>query len=417
MSTRRIDLAAIALSALLHSLVALVFWNAQLFGTADTAAAQAADAAETVEVTLQPDAGSVGAPAPDAGAAAIVQTVKPLVAQPDMPTAYTDVPARMAGEKPEHADFLALDNSRAADRVPGGERDSRPAAPEESEVDQVAIQRQRDEGSAQSALPPASAGATPAPLTPPPAAAKQAAAAGAPPRGQNLPGGDDALFASGQPEQGSLGELIPGRGGDRQGRPSAPATTDQPGLQPGQPSDAPPEQDVAPDNLFGGQGLTLFRRAQEGGAGDRGFDFDQPATGRPGGNAFIYGDYALNTYAWNFAPWLQRFGQDLRRNWFAPYAYMIGVINGKTEMKVVIERDGRLGSLEVQREEGHPSLRQASEAAVRAASPFAPLPPDFPEQNLVIILTLYYPAWRTESEPARAPASGGEGGRGRRGGR
>ena len=43
---------------------------------------------------------------------------------------------------------------------------------------------------------------------------------------------------------------------------------------------------------------------------------------------------------------------------------------------------------------GHESLHQASTAALRAAAPYAPLPDDFPEENLVIILSLHYPAWK-----------------------
>jgi len=408
MSMRRTNLAAVALSALFHGLLGLATWNAALFKPAEAATEPQR---ETVEVSLAPETAPDGA-APAGTAAAIAEAARP-PDQPEekMPDAYTDVPERMRGEKPDRADYLALVNSRAADLVPGGEKNARPAAPEESEVDQVAIRRQQDGGAQNPMLPSAGGGlrgATP-PAPPTPADAGTAA----PARGPSQASGDDALFATGQPEPGSPGDLLAGRGGDRQGQP-APARTEPEGLRQGP---AGQGDNAALDDLFGGQGLTLFRRSQSGGAGDSGFDFDQPAMGKPGGNAFIYGDYALNTYAWNFAPWLQKFGQDLRRNWYAPYAYMIGVINGKTEMKVVIERDGRLSSLEVRNAEGHVSLQQASEAAVRAAAPYSPLPPDFPEPNLVIILTLYYPPWKTETPAESAPSPATGQGRGHRGGR
>ncbi|MHB8080151.1 MAG: energy transducer TonB, partial [Candidatus Krumholzibacteriia bacterium] len=138
-------------------------------------------------------------------------------------------------------------------------------------------------------------------------------------------------------------------------------------------------------------------------AGDRLFEFDQFATGNRAGNALLFGPFRLNTYEWNFAPWMQRFGQDLRRNWIAPYAYQLGVISGATEMRVVVEPDGRLGALEVRQRQGHESLHLSSEAAVRGAAPFAALPPDFPEPRLEIILTLVYPDWHALLREQQSP--------------
>ena len=45
-------------------------------------------------------------------------------------------------------------------------------------------------------------------------------------------------------------------------------------------------------------------------------------------------------------------------------------------------------------ENGHESLHTASIAALRAFAPYAPLPPDFPDEQLVILLGLHYPAWK-----------------------
>jgi TonB family protein len=70
------------------------------------------------------------------------------------------------------------------------------------------------------------------------------------------------------------------------------------------------------------------------------------------------------------------------------------VIHGKTVIRLVVERDGRPSAMEILETEGHESLHQASIAALRAFAPYAPLPPDFPEEKLVIHLTLQYPAWK-----------------------
>jgi len=106
----------------------------------------------------------------------------------------------------------------------------------------------------------------------------------------------------------------------------------------------------------------------------------------------VDGDFSLNTYEWDYAPWMHRFTNELYRHWVPPYAYRLGILQGHTVIKLVVRKDGTVASLDVQETEGHESLHEASEAALRAFAPYAPLPPTFPEENLVIILGLYYPA-------------------------
>jgi TonB family protein len=159
------------------------------------------------------------------------------------------------------------------------------------------------------------------------------------------------------------------------------------------------ESTPALPELVGGAPPSILKPGQTANAGDRGFDFDQIASGDVTGNVLQSGGYSLNTWEWNWAPWMQKFGQDIRRHWFAPYAYSLGVIDGMTRLEIVVERDGTCSSLEVQQTEGHESLEQSSVAAIRAAAPFLPLPRDFPEENLVIVLTLHYPAWKQLPPP------------------
>jgi outer membrane biosynthesis protein TonB len=65
-----------------------------------------------------------------------------------------------------------------------------------------------------------------------------------------------------------------------------------------------------------------------------------------------------------------------------------------TVIKLVIRKDGRVESMEVLETEGHESLHDASEAALKAFAPYWPLPDHFPEENLVISIGLHYPAFR-----------------------
>lgn len=393
MSERGRSWGSFGVSVALHLAVALLTWNERLL-TLD-AAPEVRAATDAVELTFEP-------PPPEAAGRPEV----PPVQEPELPRAYVDVPERMRSEEPPaRADFLALVDSRAADLVPGGEDDARPRAPEEADLDQVFIRKQDVTAEPGIAVLPPRAEA--------PAADRTATAQrqGGPAPGLDAAPGESGPLAAGtvrppaalEPRDAGAAGAASGAGtpvarggaGEPPRRPAAPGPRERPGPRQGR-------SELA--DLLAGEAPSLFRDRPGADPGDRGFDFDQPAVGREGGNVSIEGGYRLNTIAWDYAPWMQRFGQDLRRNWTAPYAYRIGVIDGNTKLRVVVERDGTLSALEVLEEIGHASLRQASESALRAAAPFAPLPPGFPEENLEIILTLYYPAWRTPSPVEQPPA-------------
>jgi hypothetical protein len=125
-----------------------------------------------------------------------------------------------------------------------------------------------------------------------------------------------------------------------------------------------------------------------------GSDIYQSEAENPSGNAGPYGDISLNTWAWDYAPWLQRFKRDFMQNWFAPYAYYMGMVHGWTLVEVEIARDGEMRILNLIDEEGHSSLRESSLAAFRAVAPFRPLPSHFPEETLILRIKLIYPQAR-----------------------
>jgi len=137
---------------------------------------------------------------------------------------------------------------------------------------------------------------------------------------------------------------------------------------------------------------SILKQGRQGADGDRGFDFDQDAKGKVTSGVAIDGNFSLNTYEWDYAPWMHRFTNELYRHWVPPYAYRLGLLHGHTTIKLVVNKDGTVASMKVQETEGHESLHEASVAALSAFAPYAPLPKNFPEENLVIILGLYYPA-------------------------
>ncbi|MBD3222101.1 hypothetical protein GF314_12750 [bacterium] len=285
------------------------------------------------------------------------------MAADETPRRITLMPERLAGEEPEQADFLADVSSRAADLVPGGEAGAQPRASRESDVQAVQIREETaDEGAdvevSGSVMPP------PQPAT----------------RPRTEPVEEDPVLPTDAAEHGDEPLTAP----EERDETTEPAPDERPDGPASDYEDWVSEQ----------RAPSLLDPGERANPGDRGFEFDQVETGNIETNVDIVGGYRLNTYAWNFAPWIRRFANDLQRSWIPPYAYRLGLIDGRTEVRVVVERDGRPSRMDVLSSEGHESLHTASVSALKACAPYLPLPPDFPEDKLVIVFTLIYPEWR-----------------------
>ena len=344
-SDRKVIVGATVVSVVVHVVAALLTWNLPLIGEADLQAAPSAS--DEIELFLVSD--------------------EQLGEESSLPDAYTAVPDRLAtDEAPENPDFLGLHHAQAADQLEGGDADSQPGAEREDEMAQMQIRQESLDGAGGVIFTtPALQDGQPAPAqqTPREVAAEQA-----------RQGGESA---------DDLGQLVL----PNETEPGSESTPDDERLDP---ADTQPE---VPDWL-GARAPSILKDGTEAAAGDRGFDFDQLSVGRIGANISFQGAFSLSTYEWNFAPWMHRFEQDLHRHWNAPYAYRLGIIHGKTQIRLVVERDGHPSVMEVIGTDGHESLHQSSVSALKAFAPYVPLPPDFPEEYLVIILTLHYPAWR-----------------------
>jgi outer membrane biosynthesis protein TonB len=121
---------------------------------------------------------------------------------------------------------------------------------------------------------------------------------------------------------------------------------------------------------------------------------DQPEMAHPEGNAATLGDVSLNTIAWDYAPWLQRFGSQVMERWYPPPAYSLGILKegGWALIEVEISRSGKLLRLDLLDQQGHPSLTRAAESALRSVAPIEPLPADFPEPTLILRIRMIYPS-------------------------
>ena len=97
------------------------------------------------------------------------------------------------------------------------------------------------------------------------------------------------------------------------------------------------------------------------------------------------GAFSINTYAWDFAPYMIRLKRRIEKNIFPPPAFTyMGIISGRSVIKFRISPDGKLTNLEILSYNGHKSLLNTSVKAVEVSAPFEPLPDDFPEKYLEV---------------------------------
>jgi len=107
------------------------------------------------------------------------------------------------------------------------------------------------------------------------------------------------------------------------------------------------------------------------------------------------GALSLSTYAWEWAPYINKLKIKHQRVWSAPPAYsQLGLISGQTTIVFEIARNGSLVNAQVIDHKGHESLEVSSLESIKAIFPFFPLPDDFPDETLTITATLIYPDLR-----------------------
>ena len=186
------------------------------------------------------------------------------------------------------------------------------------------------------------------------------------------------------------------------GKPSTPAPA-QPSPQAGNdrtPSNGTPTIAAsgtgAPAPRQSGAPLVPLSNDQAFKPGAGGADTDQPEMSNPTGTVALLGDVSLNTVAWDYAPWLMRFRDRLLQRWYAPSAYLYGILKegGWGMFEVEISKSGKILRIDKLEEQGHPSLIQAAQSALRTTNPTEPLPADFPEPTLILRIRMIYPKIR-----------------------
>lgn len=113
-----------------------------------------------------------------------------------------------------------------------------------------------------------------------------------------------------------------------------------------------------------------------------------------------FGGLSFSTYAWEFEPYWHHMRRKLYAAWYPPAAWMTyGIVSdGWTLVRAVIRKDGTLAEASVVDESGHESLHRAAYAAMVGAAPFRELPPDFPDDSLIVHVRFEYTGVRPAQE-------------------
>lgn len=108
-------------------------------------------------------------------------------------------------------------------------------------------------------------------------------------------------------------------------------------------------------------------------------------------NSNNLGGFTLNTYAWEWAPYLQEMKDKIDRNLFPPQAFTkMGVIDGESLIRFKVYPDGHVEDIEILNYEGHRSLMETSVNSIKGAEPFLPLPTDFPRDKGFLQVTAHF---------------------------
>lgn len=103
------------------------------------------------------------------------------------------------------------------------------------------------------------------------------------------------------------------------------------------------------------------------------------------------GGMSLNTYKWEFAPYLLEMKQKVQSHNNPPFAFThLGAIDGDILLRFKVMQDGSIKDLEILASNAHYSLESTSTRAIQFSAPFKPLPSNFPKEYLEITALFSY---------------------------
>lgn len=209
---------------------------------------------------------------------------------------------------------------------------------------------------------------------------------------------DKGLYAYIPPIYIPPGPKIPGRKGIINKKKAKTKTTPLPGTGAGKGGATAPGSMVS-HQVIPGRGMSIPFNENSRGDSRKSLKFVNPSEiGRflsknnfnykPRGG-MVTGGAVFESGSYDITPWAEKIIRRIRENWYPPLAVQLG-IKGLTVVKIVVELDGRISLLIIERPSGIQAYDEAAIAAVKNSLPFPPLPQDYPYSNLVGHLFFYY---------------------------
>jgi TonB family protein len=96
----------------------------------------------------------------------------------------------------------------------------------------------------------------------------------------------------------------------------------------------------------------------------------------------------FDTKGVEFGPWIRRFVQKVKRNWFVPEAAF--TFRGRVVLQFNIHRDGHITDLVVAQPSEIDAFNRAAFNAILGSNPVEPLPPEYPDDKAFFTVTFYY---------------------------
>ena len=96
----------------------------------------------------------------------------------------------------------------------------------------------------------------------------------------------------------------------------------------------------------------------------------------------------FDTKGVEFGPWLRRFVERVKRNWFIPQAAM--TFRGRVVITFNIHKNGQITDVQVIGPSSIESFNRAAVNAIIGSSPVDPLPPEYPEPIAFFTVTFLY---------------------------
>ena len=96
----------------------------------------------------------------------------------------------------------------------------------------------------------------------------------------------------------------------------------------------------------------------------------------------------FDTKGVEFGPWVRRFVEKVKRNWFVPEAAFS--FHGRVVVQFNVHRDGHITDVVVAQPSDIGAFNRAAFNAILGSNPVEPLPPEYPDDKAFFTVTFYY---------------------------